>query len=116
MTADILSEKEFYDFVLNKYEPSEFETGELTDSRFYEGTNFSHICKTRCFLIYREMAERLKGCGKVIDFGFFPGTVLRQLKMLLNTKMNLNQHKIQKEPYPRHYPESRLPVVLKMWL
>ncbi|MFC2166469.1 methyltransferase domain-containing protein [Acidobacteriota bacterium] len=80
----IMSEQKYYNFVLNEYNPSNYESQELEDSRFKKGTYYSHICKTRCFLIYREIANNLHVKNKVIDFGFFPGTILRQLKILFN--------------------------------
>ena len=70
-----------------RYEPSQYESNELEDDRFVEGTYYPHLCKTRCFLVYREIAERLPDGGKICDLGFFPGTLLRQLKLLLNDRI-----------------------------
>ena len=83
-----LSEKDFYDFVFNQYEPSEYESDELNDDRFYEGTYYSHVCRTRCFLVYREVTNRLSVDSKLVDFGFFPGTIVRQLKILLEDRIH----------------------------
>ena len=83
----ILSEKKFYQFVFNEYKPSFYESKELDDDRFEKGTYYSYICRTRCFLIYREIARRLIKDSKIIDLGFFPGTLIRQLKFLLNNKI-----------------------------
>lgn len=82
-----LSEKEFYDFVFNRYEPSVYESEELNDERFYEGTYYSHICRTRCFFVYREIINRLSVNSKIIDIGIYPGTIVRQLKMLMKNKI-----------------------------
>ena len=87
-SSRILSEKEFYDFVLSKYEPSSYERNELEDKRFYEGTYYSHVCRTRCFLVYREIARSLSGIRTVIDLGIFPGTLVRQLKILLKDRIS----------------------------
>lgn len=86
-SSRILSEKEFNDFLLSKYEPSSYEKNELVDKRFYEGTSYSHLCRTRCFLVYREIARSLSGIRTVIDLGVFPGTLVRQLKILLKDRV-----------------------------
>lgn len=78
----ILSEKEYYNFVLNKYQPTAYESGELTDPRFKKSVWYSHVCKTRSFLIYQAIASHLRKGSHVVDFGFFPGTIIRQLKIL----------------------------------
>lgn len=83
----VLSEKEFNDFVLTSYEPSPYESKELEDARFETGTYYSHLCRTRSYLVYREIARRFDGSTKIIDFGFFPGTLVRQLKILLGDKV-----------------------------
>jgi SAM-dependent methyltransferase len=87
-SSKILSEKEFYDFILSKYEPSSYESNELEDKRFYEGTYYSHVCRTRCFLVYREIARSLSGARTIIDLGVFPGTLVRQLKILLKDRIS----------------------------
>jgi len=79
-----LSESEYYDFVFNQYTPAEYESDELHDDRFFKGTYYSHVCRTRCYLIYREILNRLPVYSKIVDFGFFPGTIIRQLYTLLN--------------------------------
>jgi len=84
---NILSENEYYDFVVNQYGPSIYESAELNDDRFYEGTYYSHVCWTRCFFVYREIVSRLSIDSRIIDIGFFPGTIIRQLKMLFNGKI-----------------------------
>jgi len=85
--SKMLSEEEFYHFVLTKYHPSKYECDELEDARFCDGTCYSHICKTRCFLVYREIASRLSNnISTIIDLGLFPGTIIRQLAILLNDK------------------------------
>jgi SAM-dependent methyltransferase len=83
----ILSENEYYNFVLHEYEPSLYESDEVADDRFYEGTYYSHVCRTRCFLVYKEIANRLFMDSKIIDIGIFPGTIVRQLKVLLKNKI-----------------------------
>ena len=83
----ILTEKEFYYFIVNEYKASQYETAELKDTRFIEGTYYSYVCKTRCFLVYQEIARRLSGNAKIIDLGFFPGTLIRELKSLLKDKI-----------------------------
>ena len=83
----ILTKKAFYHFVSNEYQPSPYESNELNDPRFHEGTYFSHVCKTRCYLVYRELARRISQRSKIIDLGFFPGTLIRQLKYFLNDKI-----------------------------
>jgi SAM-dependent methyltransferase len=83
----MLSEKEFYQFVFEKYEPSHYESNELEDDRFVDGTYYPYVCRTRCFLVYSEIAKRLPNGGKICDLGFFPGTLLRQLKLLLNDRI-----------------------------
>lgn len=83
-----LSEKEFYEFVFNEYEPSPYEQDELNDERFYDGTYYSHVCRTRSFLVYREIVNRLSINSKVIDIGMFPGTIIRQLKTLLKNNIS----------------------------
>ncbi len=83
----VLSDKEFHDFVLTSYEPSSYESKELGSDRFHKGTCYSHLCRTRCYLVYREIASRLGDVRKIMDFGFFPGTVVRQLKILLGDRV-----------------------------
>ena len=85
--VNILSEKDYYNFIVNQYEPSIYESDELNDDRFYEGTYYSHVCWTRCFLVYREILKRLSIDSRIMDIGFFPGTIVRQLKMLFNGKI-----------------------------
>ena len=88
-SSKVLSEEEFYHFVLTEYHPSKYESDELEDARFYDGTYYSHICKTRCYLVYREIAKRLSNnMSKIIDLGLFPGTLIRQLKVLLNDRIS----------------------------
>jgi SAM-dependent methyltransferase len=82
-----MTEKEFYDFVFHRYQPSKYEQKELTDPRFKEGTNYSHICKTRSYLIYKEVYRNIDHFRSIVDFGFFPGTILRQLKMIFDSKI-----------------------------
>jgi SAM-dependent methyltransferase len=85
---NILSENAYYDFAVNQYEPSLYESDELNDDRFYKGTYYSHVCWKRCFLVYREIARHLSIGSKIIDIGFFPGTLVRQLKELFNGKIS----------------------------
>jgi SAM-dependent methyltransferase len=82
-----LSEKAFYNFVFNQYEPSRYESDELGDDRFYQGTYYSHVCRTRCSIVYREITNRLSVDSRIVDFGFFPGTIIRQLKILLENRI-----------------------------
>ncbi len=82
-SVKILSENDYYNFVFNEYEPSIYESNELTDDRFREGTYYSHVCRTRCFYVYREIVNRLSVDSKILDIGLFPGTMIRQLKTLL---------------------------------
>ena len=77
-TIKSLSENAFYDFVFNHYEPSIYEEDELEDERFYKGTYYSHVCRTRCFLVYKEISNRLSVGSRIVDFGFFPGTIKLQ--------------------------------------
>ena len=79
----ILNEKDFYNFVFNQYKPSIYESNELKDARFKKNTYYSHICRTRCFLVYKEIVKRLSSGSKIIDLGFYPGTLIRELKELL---------------------------------
>lgn len=83
----MMAENEFYDFVFNRYRPSKYERNELTDKRFKEGTYYSHICKTRAYLVYREVARYINGACRIVDFGFYPGTILRQLKIIFGSKV-----------------------------
>jgi len=82
-----LSESDYYEFIFNQYEPSIYESNELNDDRFFKGTYYSHVCRTRCFFVYREVVERLSVDSKIMDIGLFPGTIIRQLKMLLGEKV-----------------------------
>ena len=84
-----MKEKEFYRFVLEQYVPSIYESNELSDPRFKKNTYYSYICKTRCFLVYKEIVNRLSAGSKVIDLGCFPGTLIRELKDLLQTNIFL---------------------------
>lgn len=83
----ILSESEFNRYVLKDYEPSQYEIFPPEDTRFSSDVYYPHVCRTRCYMVYREIARRLPEGGKIIDFGFFPGTLLRQLKELLGDKI-----------------------------
>jgi hypothetical protein len=76
----VLSEEDYYNFIFNEYIPSEYESNELNDKRFIKGTYYSHVCRTRCFLIYREIVNRLSENSNILDIGLFPGTIVRQLK------------------------------------
>lgn len=87
-SVNVLSENDFYNFIFNQYEPSIYESDELTDDRFFEGTYYSHVCRTRCFFVYREIINRLSVDSKILDIGLFPGTIVRQLKILLNSKIH----------------------------
>lgn len=84
----VLNEKEFYNFVFEQYKPSIYESNELKDARFKENTYYTYICRTRCFLIYKEIASRLSEGNKVIDLGFYPGTLMRELKGLLQENIS----------------------------
>jgi len=84
----IMREEDFYSFVLGKYEPSIYESNELKDSRFKKNTYYPYICKTRCFLVYKEIVSRLFTGSKVIDLGCYPGTLIRELKVLLQTNIS----------------------------
>lgn len=87
-SVKVLSENDYYDFVFNEYDPSIYESDELNDNRFFEGTYYSHVCRTRFFLVYREIMNRLSVGSRVLDVGFFPGTLIRQLKIFLKEKIN----------------------------
>jgi len=87
-SVNVLSENDFYEFVFNQYEPSIYESDELNDDRFFEGTYYSHVCRTRSFLVYREILNRLSIDSRILDVGLFPGTIVRQLKMLLNGQIH----------------------------
>ncbi|MDY6989129.1 MAG: methyltransferase domain-containing protein [Thermodesulfobacteriota bacterium] len=87
INSKMLKEEDFYRFVLNEYSPSQYEAAELEDERFVEGTYYSHVCKTRCFLVYREVVRRLSENARIIDLGFFPGTLIRELKVLLKDRI-----------------------------
>ena len=87
-SVNVLSENDFYNFVFNQYEPSIYESNELNDARFFEGTYYSHVCRTRCFFVYREIINRLSVDSEILDIGLFPGTIIRQLKILLNSKIH----------------------------
>lgn len=78
-----LDEKDFYNFVFKEYKPSIYERNELKDDRFRKNTYYSYICRTRCFMVYKEIVGRLSAGSKIIDLGFFPGTLIRELKFLL---------------------------------
>jgi SAM-dependent methyltransferase len=80
--AKKLRETDFYEFVLKQYEQSVYESNELNDNRFKKNTYYSYICRTRCFLVYKEIANRLSQGNKIIDLGFYPGTSIRELKAL----------------------------------
>jgi len=83
----LLSESKFYKFVIEDYEPSSYELFGPEDTRFTGDTSFSHVCKTRCFRVYREIATRVPNGAKVIDLGLYPGTMVRQLKTLLGSRV-----------------------------
>jgi len=83
----MMTEKEYYDFVVNDYQPSKYERNELHDSRFKKGTYYSHVCKTRSYLVYREIAKNIEKISKILDLGFFPGTILRQLKIIFYSQI-----------------------------
>ena len=84
-----LDEGEFYNYILNEYENSpDYESDELKDPRFYEGTYYSYVCKTRCYLVYREIISRLHNGAKIIDFGCYPGTLIKVLKKLLGDNIS----------------------------
>ena len=84
----MMMEKKYYDFVVNHYQPSKYEWNELNDSRFKEGTYYSHVCKTRSYLVYREIAKNKEKISKILDMGFFPGTILRQLKIIFHSQIH----------------------------
>ena len=87
----ILTEKEFYRYLFKEYQPSAYEKFDSEDLRFPEGIYYPHVCKTRYFYCYREIAHRLaKGSGevvKVLDLGIFPGALVRVLKNLLGNRV-----------------------------
>jgi SAM-dependent methyltransferase len=85
--SKILGESEFYRYVLNEYKPSQYELFPPEDTRFSGDVHYPHVCRTRCYLVYREIARQLPAGGKILDFGFYPGTLLRQLKELLGDKV-----------------------------
>lgn len=87
-TLPLLSVKEFYDFVLNRYPPSPYESNELKDGRFLPGTYYSHLCRTRCCLVYQALVRNLVANCRVVDLGAFPGTLIRELKMLLEERIH----------------------------
>lgn len=87
-SVEVLSEDEYYNFIFNYYKPSAYESDLISDERFTEGTYYHHLCRTRCFFVYREIINRLSIDSKILDIGFFPGTLVRQLKMLLNNKIH----------------------------
>ena len=114
--SKVLTENAFYQYVFKQYQPSLYESKELNDPRFHEGIYFSHLCKTRCYLVYREISSRLSNGGKIIDLGFFPGTLIRQLKGLLNSKLTyyglgLNVDK-KFDEFMRPYVESSVNLEL----
>lgn len=84
----ILDEKDFYKFVFNRYKPSIYESNELKDARFKKNTYYSYICRTRCFLVYKEIVSRLAAGSRVIDLGFYPGTLIKELKILLQKNIS----------------------------
>lgn len=84
----ILDEKDFYNFVFNQYNPSIYESNELKDVRFKKNTYYSYICRTRCFLVYKEIVDRLAAGSRIIDLGFYPGTLLKELKVLLQKNIS----------------------------
>lgn len=88
--AQILSEQEFYNYIFHDYRPSTYESL-AGDSRFSSGVNYSYISRTRCFYvcqyIARKILDRPAEVQRVVDFGFYPGTLLRLLKELLGEKV-----------------------------
>lgn len=81
--ARTLTQKEYDEFICRDYKPSVYESGELRDGRFAEGTYYHFLCRTRCYMVYREIVSRLSPGSRVVDIGVFPGTIIRQLKTLL---------------------------------
>src|SRR3990167_3427138 len=82
----ILTEKEFYHYILNIYTPSSYESL-ADDTRFSKKTNYAHLCPTLCYYIYKNILNRMKTHGgkaqHVLDLGVYPGTLTRALKNLL---------------------------------
>jgi len=78
------TEKNFYNYLFNEYQPSEYE--DLSDdTRFPDGVNYSHISRTRCFKSFERIMQhineqKLQSPCRVLDLGFFPGTLIRILK------------------------------------
>ena len=88
----ILTEKEFYRYIFRDHKPSAYEKFGPDDTRFFDDAFYSHICRTRYFFIYRQIASQV--CNdpekkfKVLDLGFFPGCLIRILKGLLGENIS----------------------------
>ncbi len=86
----ILTEKEFYHYILNIYQPSSYESLN-EDTRFSKKTNYAHLCPTRCYYIYKSIVKKIETSGgnenHMLDLGVYPGTLTRILKTLLGDKI-----------------------------
>ena len=88
----ILTEKEFYRYIFKEYKPSVYEQFGPEDTRFFDDAVYPHICRTRYFYIYRQIASQVLNDPekqlKLLDLGFFPGTLIRILKVLLGENIS----------------------------
>lgn len=88
-----LTEREFSDYLREVYRPSQSEVTLLdptVDTRFPPDVKYAMISKSRCYKTYRAVVGELSRVGrnlKVLDLGFFPGTLIRELKELLGEQV-----------------------------
>ena len=86
----ILSEGEFRRFLCEDFEPSrfdQFDRANAENDKFRPGVGHHHVCETRCFLVYREVAHQLREHGRLLDIGFYPGILVRVLKSLMGGRV-----------------------------
>jgi SAM-dependent methyltransferase len=76
-----------FDRVLRDYRPSKYETFGDDDPRFSTPMNHALKCRDRLYVALRSGLQRLpEGQQTIVDFGPFPGSLLRLLRLIEPTR------------------------------
>ncbi len=109
--SEILNEAEFRRFLHERFEASAydcFDRSNPENAKYPPDVGHHHLCETRCFLVYRELARLTSGSIRHMDLGFYPGILVRILKALLGDGIESHGAGNQLTPEFRDFISSSL--------
>jgi len=87
----IIRKKEFKNYVIKEFEPSDIEKRDIPKEIYYKNSHFASINWKRYYYILKYFQEyRPEDCERILDIGAYPGTLVRLLRMYLKNKAEIS--------------------------